>query len=199
MRVNLKALVIATVALAGLAATVQPVHAQGLGEVARKEEERRKDVKAPAKVYTNKDLGSAPGGRESGAVSSSPPAAAADAANAADDKAKAKGDDKDKDKDKDRAEPPKDQAYWAGRRKNLQGKLESDQTLVDAMQSRINALTADFASRSDPVQRAGIERDRTRALAELDRLRKSIVENKKALTDLDEDARKAGVPAGWLR
>jgi hypothetical protein len=197
MRVNLKALVIVTVALGGLSATVQPVQAQGLGEVARKEEERRKDVKAPAKVYTNKDLGSAPPGREPGTVSSSPPAAAPDAAKAGDDKAKAKGDDKDKDKDK--AEPPKDQAYWAGRRKSLQGQLESDQTLVDAMQSRINALTADFASRSDPVQRAGIERDRLKALTELDRLRKSIVENKKALTDLNEDARKAGVPAGWLR
>jgi hypothetical protein len=195
MRVNLKALLIVTVALAGLAGTVHPVQAQGLGEVARKEEERRKDVKAPAKVYTNKDLGPAPAGREPGTVSSSPPAAATDTAKAADDKAKAKGEDKDKDK----AETPKDQAYWAGRKKDLQGRLESDQTLVDAMQSRINALTADFASRSDPVQRAGIERDRLKALAELDRLRKSIVENKKALTDLDEDARKAGVPAGWLR
>jgi hypothetical protein len=196
MRVNLKALLTVTVALAGLAGTVHPVQAQGLGEVARKEEERRKDVKTPAKVYTNKDLGPVPSGREPGTVSSSPSAAATDTAKA-DDKAKAKGEDKDKDKDK--AETPKDQAYWAGRKKDLQGKLESDQTLVDAMQSRINALTADFSSRSDPVQRAGIERDRLKALAELDRLRKSIVENKKALSDLDEDARKAGVPAGWLR
>jgi hypothetical protein len=193
MRVNLKAFLIVTVALAGLAGTVHPVQAQGLGEVARKEEERRKDVKAPAKVYTNKDLGAVPAGREPATVSSSPPAAGTDTAKAADDKTKAKG------QDKDKAETPKDQAYWAGHRKELQGKLESDQTLVDAMQSRINALTADFASRSDPVQRAGIERDRVKALSELDRLRKSVVDGKKALTDLDEDARKAGVPAGWLR
>jgi len=108
-------------------------------------------------------------------------------------------DDKDTGKEKDKTATPKDQAYWAGRRKELQGKLDSDQTLADALQSRINALTADFSSRADPVQRAGVERDRLKALSELDRLRKSIVDGKKALTDLDEDARKAGVPAGWLR
>ena len=49
------------------------------------------------------------------------------------------------------------------------------------------------------VQRAGIERDRLKAIGELDRLRKSVQEGKKALTDLDDDARKAGVPPGWLR
>ena len=98
-----------------------------------------------------------------------------------------------------RAAPQKDQAYWSGRRKELQAKLDSDQVLAEAMQTRINALTADFSSRADPVQRAGIERDRLKALAELDRLRKSVEDGKKALANLDEEARKAGVPAGWLR
>jgi hypothetical protein len=194
MRVNLKTLLIVTVALAGLAGTVHPVQAQGLGDVARKEEERRKDIKAPAKVYTNSDLGAAPAGPQPGTVSSAPPAAGGtDTAKAADDK------DKGKETDKEKTASPKDQAYWAGRRKELQGKLDSDQTLAEAMQARINALTADFASRADPVQRAGVERDRVKALSELDRLRKSIADGKKALADLDEDARKAGVPAGWLR
>jgi hypothetical protein len=162
--------------------------------VARKEEERRKDIKAPAKVYTNRDLGAVPAGHEPGTVSSPPSAAAGtDTAKAADDK------DKGTEKEKDKTANPKDQAYWSGRRKELQAKLDSDQTLAEAMQSRINALTADFASRSDPAQRAVVERDRVKALSELDRLRKSVVDGKKALTDLDEDARKAGVPAGWLR
>src|SRR5579871_558065 len=33
------------------------LHAQSLGDVAKQEEERRKDVKSTSKVYTNKDLG----------------------------------------------------------------------------------------------------------------------------------------------
>ena len=196
MRLYLKAGLTVFVAVAGLAETAHPIQAQALGDVARKEEVRRKDIKAPAKVYTNKDLG--PPGPEPSTASSSPAApaeAGKDAAKAPDDgdKGKEKGQDKDKDT------PQKDQAYWSGRRKELQTKLDSDQTLTEAVQSRINALTADFSSRADPVQRAGIERDRLKAIGELDRLRKSVQEGKKALTDLDDDARKAGVPPGWLR
>jgi hypothetical protein len=177
------------VVVVGLAGEVRPVHAQSLGDVARTEEERRKDVKTPAKVITNKDLSAVPG-PSPGSVSSAP------ATDAAKDTAKAQGD---KDKAKEKDTPQKDQAYWVGRKKGLQDKLAQDQTLTDAMQSRINALTADFAARGDPVQRSAIERDRQRALSELDRLQKSIVDGKKALADLDEEARKAGVPPGWLR
>ena len=67
------------------------------------------------------------------------------------------------------------------------------------MQSRINGLTADFAARSDPAQRAVIEADRKRALSELDALQKSIKDDQQALADFDEEARKASVPPGWLR
>jgi len=190
MRLHLRASLVVIVALAGVAGTAYPVQAQALGDVARKEEARRKDIKAPAKVYTNKDLGAVPAGRESGTVASAPAAPAA----AAPEDAKATDA-----KDKDQAGPQKDQAYWGGRRKELQAKLESDQRLADAMQTRINALTADFSARDNPIQRAGIERDRLKALSELDRLRKSVEDGKKALANLDEDARRAGVPPGWLR
>ena len=190
MRPYLKACLAAVVAIAGLAGTVHPVQAQALGEVARQEEERRKEIKAPAKVYTNKDLGVVPG-PPPGIVSSSPAEASKDEAKASDDK--------DKDKEKDKTTPQKDQAYWGGRRKDLQSKLDSDQTLSEAVQSRINALTADFSSHDDPIQRSSIERDRLKAIGELDRLRKAVQDGKKALANLDEEARKAGVPAGWLR
>jgi len=155
--------------------------------VARKEEERRKDVKAPAKVYTNKDLG-APiqgGSASDGKASASSPEASKEAAKAGDDKAK------------DGA--VKDQAYWAKRKKDLQDRLERSKTQVDAMQTRINSLTADFASHDDPIQRSAIERDRQRAVDELGHLQQDIKDTQKALTDLDEEARKAGVPPGWLR
>ena len=163
----------------------------GPGDVARKEEERRKDIKAPAKVYTNKDLGSVPDA-PSGTFSS-PTASGSASTEAPKDAASAKSDEA---KDKG---PTKDQAYWSGRKKDLQTKLDSDQTLADALQSRINALNTDFVNRDDPVQRAGIDRDRQKANSELDRLKKSVQDGKKALSDLDEEARKAGVPAGWLR
>ena len=59
--------------------------------------------------------------------------------------------------------------------------------------------TADFAARDDPAQRAVINTNRQKAIAELDRLKLAVLNGKKALADLQEEARRAGVPAGWLR
>ena len=185
MRVKALFCAVAVLVCAG----VRPVRAQSLADVAKQEEERQKKVKQPAKVYTNKDLGAPP------AVTAAPPADPAKPADAAAKPADTAADDKDK---KD-AGPAKDQKYWSERKKALDSKLERDKVLADAMQSRINGLTADFAARSDPAQRAQIERDRQRALAELDGLTKSIKDDQKALADFDEEARKASVPPGWLR
>ena len=155
--------------------------------MSKKEEERRKEVKQPAKVYTNKDLGAPPQNfvtPPADAAKPAPGAAAAPPPAAAADKSK---------------EGAKDQKYWSTRKKELDAKLERDKVLADAMQSRINGLTADYAARSDPAQRAVIERDRQRAVAELTGLQKAIKDDQKALTDFDEEARKASVPPGWLR
>ncbi len=178
----------AVVVLAGLAGSSRPARAQRLGDVAKQEEERRKDVKTPSKVYTNKDLGTPPASA-SGAASPDSPRPPSAPAPAADDKAK----------DAAKDGPAKDQKYWSARKKEIDAKLERDKVLADAMQSRINGLNTDFAARSDPAQRAIIERDRQRALAEFDGLQKSIKDDQKAVGDLDDEARKAGVPPGWLR
>jgi hypothetical protein len=190
MRPFLQRCLVVALAVSGWAGFCYPVQAQVLGDVARQEEVRRKDIKAPAKVYTNKDLGPVPES-SSGTLSAPGPAAAAST-----ETAKA---DETKDKDKDAKDPKKGEAYWSGRKKDLQTKLDSDQTLAAALQTRINALNTDFVNRDDPVQRAGIDRDRQKATSELDRLKKSVADGKKALSDLEEEARKAGVPSGWLR
>ncbi len=182
----------AVVVFAGLAGAARPVRAQSLGDVSRQEEERRKEVKAPAKVYTNKDLSAAPpvfsdpvdAAKPAAAAGATPPAAPA-------------GGDKAKDAPKDDA--ARDQTYWSTRKRDLDAKLERDRVLADALQSHINGLTTDFASRSDPAQRAVIEKDRQRALAELDALQKGVKDDQKAVNDLSEEARKANVPPGWLR
>jgi len=181
----------AVVVFAGLAGAAVSVRAQTLGDVSRQEEERRKEIKTPAKVYTNKDLSappvmpSAPANAGTPAATPSPGASSTPAA-----------DDKAKDAAKDGT---KDQNYWSQRKKDLDSKLERDKVLADAMQSRINGLTTDFAARSDPAQRAVIERDRQRAVTELDGLQRSLKDDQKALTDFADDARKASVPPGWIR
>jgi hypothetical protein len=83
--------------------------------------------------------------------------------------------------------------------KQLQTALDRDESYTGALQTQINSLNADFASRDDPAQRALIGQNRQKALAELNRLKDAIVKDKKALDDLNDQARRAGVPPGWLR
>src|SRR5438309_571654 len=148
--------VVAGVAAAVLAGCVTSLFAQSLADAARKEDERRKDIKAPAKVYTNRDLG------QVSAAPTPPPAAAKTPSTSqasGNEPAKQGSDAQVGAKAKDK-EVVKDQAYWVGRRRDLIAQLDRDQTYVEALQSRVNALTADFVNRDDPMQRATITRDR---------------------------------------
>lgn len=101
--------------------------------------------------------------------------------------------------EKAKAEELGDETSWRLKMTNARLALDQDQVLYDAMQSRINALVADFASRDDPGQRMEIEKQRIRALDELDRLKKQIQKDKDTIGEIEEDARKKGVPPGWIR
>ena len=92
-----------------------------------------------------------------------------------------------------------DQAYWNERITAARAALDRSKVFADALQSRINALTTDFVNRDDPAQRAVIEADRKTALTELDRVRKDIETQQKAIATIEDEARRAGVPSGWLR
>ena len=181
-------------AVAGLMMFTSLASAQSLGDIAKKEEARRKDVKAPGKVYTNGDL-------RSDSASPPPPAPTAQAgASSGAQVPPSPSGVQPKDGDKPATDDTKkDEAYWKDRIAKVRGDLDRAQTFADALQSRINALTTDFAARSDPAQRAQIGGDRQKALAELDRVKKEIETNTKAIASIQEDARKAGVPAGWVR
>jgi hypothetical protein len=180
------------IALALLFAGLAPsaLWAQSLADIARREEERRKSVKEATKTYTNKDL------KPVVVYADSAPADAPPAGGTVTPAAEKSAPDK-----KEAAAEPvvKDQKYWSGRMRDLQSQLDRDQTYVDALQSRVNALTADFVNRDDPAQRAVISADRQKALAELDRVTQAIRDDKKNLSDLEEEARRDGVPPGWLR
>ena len=168
--------------------------AQALGDVAKREEARRKQVKAPAKVYTNEDLRG-----DTGSAAPAPAPGGQAAPNAAPPGPSAAGE-QPKDAEKVAADDPKKtEAYWKDRLAKARADLDRAKTFADALQSRINALTTDFSARSDPAQRGQIGNDRQKALAELDRVKKDIEAHTKAIADIQEEARKAGIPAGWVR
>lgn len=178
--------VFASVCIAGAA------EAQSLADVAKASNADRKVPKSP-KVYTNDNLrqditpspstpadGGAAAPSDSAAAAATPATAATDAAPAAD-------------------TGNRDEKFWRDRMAAARTALERSESAASAYQTQINSLTQDFVNRDDPAQRAVIEKNRTKVVAELERTQREIAAAKKAITTVEDEARKAGVPAGWLR
>lgn len=157
-----------------------------LAEVARKEQERRKTQKSTAKVYTNKDLPASAQGRGAAPAAQAP----APAPTAIDET---------KSTEEKPAEDQKGEVYWKNRINQAREELRRNEMFGEALQTRINSLSTDFVSRDDPFQRAKIGEDRDKALSELARVKSEIERTRKLIEDIEEEARKAGVPPGWLR
>jgi hypothetical protein len=161
--------------------------AQSLGDVAKKEEQRRKAVKSTGKVYTNDTLkpDPTPSVPASGATGtpSTPAASSTPTAPVPSDDSADKGDEK----------------TWRKRIADARESLQRSQTFADALQSQLNALNTDFVNRDDPAQRQQIANKRDNVLAELDRVKKEVAAQTKTISDIQEQARRAGVPAGWVR
>ena len=137
-----------------------PVWAQtpSLGDLAKKEAERRKAAPPATKTVTNDDLSKV----------ASDPAAAADAkavqqakaADAANKAADAKSDDtkdatKDATKKDDKAEPAQDETFWKGKMASAREELRRNGDVRARRCRRASTrLTADFTDRDDPVPAA---------------------------------------------
>ena len=162
-----------------------------LADVAKKEEERRKSVRKPAKVYTNSSL-AAPDLVTSAPPSTPAAATASESASSSNTTPAAPG---------GQAKPGevKDQAYWASRMAKARDDLRRIQMFGDALQTRINSLRTDFVNRDNRVEREQIEKDLNAALAELERVKKDIEAGQKAVAAIEDEARRANVPSGWLR
>ena len=141
-----RTLLLALLFTSALPGVVPVARAQSLADVARKEAERRKEVKEPRKTFTNDDLPNSPPSANANPASPPPSDAVAPAT-----PAEKPADDASKD-----GSGAKDEKYWSTRIKALRAALENDHVLVDAVQSRVNALTTDFVNRDDPAQRAVI-------------------------------------------
>ena len=165
-----------------------------LADAAQREAMRRQLTPKPTRQLTNFSL------PPSAFVPMAEPEKASD--QAASDGSAAKDGAKDAAKDATKAaadDNKHDEGWWRNRYASVKRQLQDDQNLATALQSRISSLTADFTSRDDPAQRAKIETDRKSALDQLARMQKQIEGDQKAIDDVLDDARKAGVPAGWVR
>jgi hypothetical protein len=166
-----------------------------LAELARQEAARRKTAKENKKVITTKDLpesarrpaaaaapaDSGASGQSAGEAKPATDAAAGSAASSAG----ASGDDR-------------GEAFWQGRISQAREGLRRNEIVLEALQARVNGLTMDY-DRHDPFERNTIGDSRKKALEEIERVKAEIEQSRKQIAAIEEEARKAGVPPGWLR
>ena len=153
-----------------------------LTELAQKEQERKKALKGTAtKVYSDKDL---PKTATPPIVSTvpSPTVVQPDSKPA-----------------ETKPEDQKDETWWRNRMLQAREAQRRGEAFAAALQSQINGLTTDVVNRDDPYQRAKLSDDRLKALSELQRVTGEIEQAKKDIADIEEEARRANVPPGWLR
>lgn len=188
---------IATLLLLGATAAA----AQSLGDVAKQEEERRKAVRTAGKTYTNDNLRSEPAPSAPAPAAQGQPAPPAQPAAPASPAPGAQTPDAQTPAGQPPAPAPgaQTEADWRKRIATAREAVSRAQIFAEALQSRINALSTDFVNRDDPAQRDMIAAERQKALSELDRVKQEIQQQQKAITAIQEEARRAGVPAGWVR
>jgi hypothetical protein len=183
---------------ASCVAVVVTASAQSIAEIARREAARRKAIAKPATVVDNERLRGETAGPQPATPSQPAPAAAPreqtpapeTPAGATPAPASAQ---------LNPEEDPKAAAYWQRRMATTRAALSRAETFAEALQTRINALTTDFVNRDDPAQRAVIAGERDKALAELERVTGEIQAHQKSIAAIQEEGRRAGVPAGWVR
>ncbi len=160
---------------------------ESVAEAARKAREQKKSPAKPTKVFTNDDLAAMGGGVSVvGTIAPAEPEAS--------DKKAAAG---------KKATPPeeeKGEAYWRKRFADAHTKLRDAEKEVDILQRELNLKQRQFYA--DPTQALQEQFNRK----EIDTYRQEIADKQKeveqlrqALSDLEDELRRAGGSAGWAR
>jgi cell division protein FtsN len=191
-----------SVALALLLAGPALVRAQSLGEVAKREQEKqekkKKSGKPPAtvKVYTEEDLKKARES-ESGAVTVLPENGNVDAAPAA----SSEDDEVVSGEGRPAGGRRRTEAYWRGRATRLRDAVAEADQRIKELETRIAGLRNDMnpTNLQDPNRLQTRDRELREAMGSLDAARREAETARKALDGLEEEARRAGAPPGWVR
>jgi hypothetical protein len=83
--------------------------------------------------------------------------------------------------------------------RDLQSALDTDQIRLAAMESRVASLSADLNLSEIVTERLVLRREHEEAATEVARLKAAVLADAKAISTVEEEARRASVPPGWLR
>jgi hypothetical protein len=173
--------------------------AQSLADLARQERERRKAVKAPARVYTDADVDKASPLTTAAARQAKPAAAGTAEAGTAGAETPADGTSRPPESATTKTREVNDEAAWRGRLERAREELARSRRLLSAMEAQLVSMgirnhSAALAGR--PVTDRTSEQEASKEVA---RLRGEVEKAFAALARVEADARDAGIPPGWLR
>ena len=194
---------VATVGLILLGSTAVVAHAQSLGDVARREAERRKDAsRTPGRVYTNEDVGLA-----APAASTPLPPAPTDSTGPAEEPKEVTAEtastgptvmeeDPETHKVNIRTTAPRrekrDEPYWRGRAKDVRDRLAKATADLTAAQSSLAALDGG-------PKTPATARERSVVSDAVERFQSEVRYRQQDVTKMQMHAEMNKVPAAWIQ
>jgi hypothetical protein len=184
------------------AATIAGSQSDSLGDAARKARAQKKDPGKPAKVFTNEDVGSLKGTISVIGNEPAPGTGAFKTAEKNDDKKPANGADAKATNGADlkdaKKEQPKDEPYWRAKFAAARKTLADDTKELDILQREFNLKQEQYSQDPNWAMREQNSRaDINKTQSEIETKKQDIEKDKQALSDLEDELRKAGGNAGW--
>ena len=95
------------------------------------------------------------------------------------------------------------ETYWRDRAQTLRDTMEKTQQTIATLGARIAELQLDRdpnpSDQFDPNRLQKRETERLKAIEEVEKAKAALASQQQALSDLADEARRKGVPPGWLR
>lgn len=163
-------------------------------DAAKKEKERRSQVTAPHKTFTNKDIEAFKAKNKDKTPKSSTTTKQAQTQT----QTNATSDDEDAEEDP-YADYEQQKAYWTGRYAEIRDKIKSAEADVDRLTPIVDALKSTYVKGNDTQQIMRLQAEVDEKDALLQAAKKTLDEANQELEDLEEEGRKAGALPGWFR
>ena len=102
-------------------------------------------------------------------------------------------------KNKQKIDPKKTEEYWRGRWNKLQANIKNSEKKIKEMRDKLLRLRLEHPGIDLLNERKQREDEMARLAQGIVNYKKGLETLKKQLEDLEDEARKEGVPPGWLR
>ena len=96
-------------------------------------------------------------------------------------------------------EQPKTEAHWRGRVNAARSVVERDLSFADALQIKINSLQRDSVNLDDPMAQTRARQELAKTITELGRVKDQIKAGQQQIAEIQAEARRLSIPAGWVR